>query len=87
MKTRGLSIELQPLDNSRLANLCGALDENLRQIEMAYDVTLTRRGAHCRIDGDAAPARLAAAALKHFYVHAQAPLSIDDIQLGLVELR
>ena len=87
MKTRGLSIELQPLDNSRLANLCGALDENLRQIEMAYDVTLTRRGAHCRIDGDAAQARLAAAALKHFYVHAQAPLSIDDIQLGLVELR
>jgi len=87
MNTRGLSIELQPLDNSRLANLCGVLDENLRQIEMAYDVTLTRRGAHCRIAGDPLQARLAAAALKHFYTHAEASLSVDDIQLGLVELR
>ena len=87
MKNRTLTIELQPLDNGRLANLCGALDENLRQIEMAYDVTLTRRGEHCRIAGDPAQARLAAAALKHFYAQAEAPLSIDDIQLGLVELR
>jgi phosphate starvation-inducible protein PhoH and related proteins len=87
LKTKGLSIELQPLDNARLANLCGALDENLRQIEMAFDVTVARRGAHCRIDGDAAQARLAAAALRHFYVHAEASLSVDDIQLGLVELR
>jgi len=87
MKTKGLAIELQPLDNSRLANFCGALDENLRQIEMAFDVTIARRGAHCRIAGDPAVARLAAAALKHFYAHAVAPLSVDDIQLGLVELR
>ena len=84
---RSLVLTLRPPDNVRLANLCGALDENLRQIEMAYDVTLTRRGEHCRIDGDPAQARLAAAALKHFHVRADAPLSIDDIQLGLVELR
>jgi phosphate starvation-inducible PhoH-like protein len=87
LKSKSLSIELQPLDNSRLANLCGTLDENLRQIEMAYDVTLIRRGEHCRIDGDPAQARLAAAALRHFYVHAEGALSVDDIQLGLIELR
>ncbi|MBS3935039.1 MAG: PhoH family protein [Sulfuritalea sp.] len=86
-KARGLALTLRPPDNARLANLCGALDENLRQIEMAYDVTLARRGGHCRIDGDPAQARLAVAALRHFYVCADEPLTIDDIQLGLIELR
>jgi phosphate starvation-inducible PhoH-like protein len=33
----------QPLDNNRLANLCGPLDENLRQISAALDVTIFRR--------------------------------------------
>ena len=32
-----LSILLEPADNQRLANLCGILDENLRQIEAALD--------------------------------------------------
>jgi phosphate starvation-inducible PhoH-like protein len=84
---RSLSVELQPVDNVRLANLCGALDENLRQIELAFDVQLTRRGEHCRIAGEPAQARQAAAALKHFYALAATPLSVDDIQLGLIELR
>jgi phosphate starvation-inducible PhoH-like protein len=88
MKTaRPLTLTLTPLDNVRLANLCGALDENLRQIETAYDVTIGRRGEHCRIAGDPAQARRAAAALQHFYELAKEALSVDDIQLGLVELR
>jgi phosphate starvation-inducible PhoH-like protein len=87
LKAKSLSVSFEPLDNAQLANLCGALDENLRQIEMAYDVTVARRGEHCRIDGEPPQARLAATALKHFYALAAAPLSIDDIQLGLIELR
>jgi phosphate starvation-inducible PhoH-like protein len=87
LKAKSLSVAFEPLDNVRLASLCGTLDENLRQIEMAYDVTLARRGEHCRIDGDPVQARLAAAALRHFYEQAGTPLSIDDIQLGLIELR
>ncbi len=79
---------LAPLDNERLANLCGPLDENLRQIETAFDVTIARRGEHCRVTGDPAqtPAggRGAAALLR---LGGDQPLSIDDIQLGLVELR
>ena len=51
MKLRPLDIALEPLDNERLANLCGALDENLRQIETAYDVVLARRGERFRGSG------------------------------------
>ncbi len=88
MKARGINLTLDaPADNLRLANLCGTLDENLRQIETAYDVTIARRGEHFRIDGALAQARLAATALRHFYELAKTPLSVDDIQLGLIELR
>ena len=87
MKTKACELTLEPVDNDRLANLCGPLDENLRQIETAFDITIGRRGEHCRLSGDPARARLAAQALEHFYEVAKQPLSIDDIQLGLVELR
>ena len=44
-------------DNARLANLCGPLDENLRQIEQALDVTLSRRGHRIAIRGRGASSR------------------------------
>ncbi|MGE5467474.1 MAG: PhoH family protein [Ignavibacteria bacterium] len=84
---RPLDVNLQPADNERLANFCGPLDENLRQIETAYDVTISRRGERLRISGEHAQARLAQQALQHFYELSTEPLSIDEIQLGLVELR
>jgi len=85
-KPKPLDIALAPLDNARLQNLCGALDENLRQIEAAFDVTINRRGQHCRISGELAQSRLAATALQHFYEQASEPLSIDELQLGLIEI-
>jgi phosphate starvation-inducible protein PhoH and related proteins len=72
-------------DNARLANLCGPLDENLRQIEQALDVTLQRRGYRIAIRGRGA--KLALGALENFYNRAREPLSVDDIQLALVEAR
>jgi phosphate starvation-inducible PhoH-like protein len=72
-------------DNARLANLCGPLDENLRQIEQALDVTLQRRGHRITIRGRGA--KIAMAALENFYNRAREPLSVDDIQLALVESR
>jgi phosphate starvation-inducible PhoH-like protein len=87
VKTKPFDITLTPLDNERLANFCGPLDEHLRQIETAFDITIGRRGEHCRLSGDAAKVRLAAEAMQHFYAAAKQPLSVEDIQLGLVELR
>ncbi|HKW81463.1 MAG TPA: PhoH family protein [Casimicrobiaceae bacterium] len=87
MKPQTLDVELAPVDNRALANLCGALDANLRQIEAALDVSIARRGAAFSVRGMPAQARQAAAALERFYADAAAPLSVDDIQLGLIELR
>jgi phosphate starvation-inducible PhoH-like protein len=71
------------VDNQRLANLCGALDENLRQIEAALDVNISRRGERFTVSGQ--QVRTAAQLLKDFYARARQPLSLDDVQLGLVE--
>jgi phosphate starvation-inducible PhoH-like protein len=79
-------LELSPLDNRALANLCGALDANLRQIEAALDVTIARRGASFTLRGAAPQIERAATALERFYTQAKEPLTVDDIQLGLIEL-
>ena len=86
MKPQTVDLELSPLDNHALANLCGALDANLRQVESALDVTIARRGATFTLRGAAPQIERAAAALERFYVQAKEPLTVDDIQLGLVEI-
>ena len=85
-RSRSLEVNFSPVDNARLANLCGALDENLRQIETAYDITIARRGEHFRVTGTTDKARLGIAALERFYAQADAPVNIDDIQLGVIEI-
>jgi phosphate starvation-inducible PhoH-like protein len=74
-------------DNRRLANLCGALDANLRQIEEAYDVRISRRADQFAIEGAAPKTRQAVRALEFFHARAGNPLSAEQLQLGLVELR
>jgi phosphate starvation-inducible protein PhoH and related proteins len=87
LKPHSAELTLAPLDNRALANLCGSLDANLRQIEAALDVTIARRGATFTLHGARAGVERAAAALHRFYAQAQDPLTVDDVQLGLVELR
>ena len=86
MKPQTVELELSPVDNRALANLCGALDANLRQVEAALDVTIARRGAALTLRGASPQVEQAATALQRFYAHAGEPLSVDDIQLGLIEL-
>src|SRR5438552_14575485 len=84
MRAKPVEVRLDPVDNQRLARLCGALDENLRQIESALDVTIARRGAKFSVRGE--KANRAAQALEHFYHRATGDLTLDDVQLGLTEL-
>jgi phosphate starvation-inducible PhoH-like protein len=86
MPSKALEVQLDPVDNRRLARLCGALDANLRQIESALDVSIARRGGRFTVRGQPQQAERAARALEHFYAKAAADLSLDDVQLGLTEL-
>ena len=81
-----MEITLSPEDNARLNNLCGALDENIKQIETALEVDINRRGSTFNISGKLDNTRLAAQLLENFYVRAKKPLELEDIQLGLVEI-
>ncbi len=83
---RPLEVRFDPVDNHRLARLCGALEANLRQIESAFDVAIARRGARFSVRGEPRQAARAARALEHFYSKATDELTIDDLQLGLTEL-
>ena len=80
-----MEISFTPVDNQRLANLCGALDENLRQVETALDVNIARRGERFSISGKPAKAKLAAKVLERFYERSAETLSLEDVQLGLIE--
>ena len=59
-----VEISFTPVDNQRLANLCGALDENLRQIETALDVNIARRGERFAMQRRAGAGALAAKLLR-----------------------
>jgi phosphate starvation-inducible PhoH-like protein len=85
--TRPLEFTPEAADNQRLANLCGALDQNLRQIEEVFDVRVTRRGTKFTVEGPPGAAKRALSALRHFAALAERPLTLDDIQLGLVEMK
>ncbi len=71
-------------DNARLANLCGPLDENLRQIASALDVNIIRRNDRFTVTGT--QAHRAIEMLEYFYGLANKDVSVNDIQLALVEV-
>lgn len=86
MKPKPVELTFSPVDNQRLANLCGALDENLKQIENALDVVISHRGERFSLNGSESQTQLAAHALKNFYRQSRHHLSVEQIQLGLIEI-
>jgi phosphate starvation-inducible PhoH-like protein len=78
------------VDNDDLANVTGPLDVNLRQVETEFDVAIARRGHQFRVEGSAESAQAAVKLLEHFLRRAHQsgrPVSVDDIQLYVVEQR
>ena len=74
-----------PLDNARLAHLCGSLDEHLRSIESAFGVRISRRNESFRIEGPKAGAERAVALLQSLYGRARRPIPAETLQLALAE--
>jgi len=85
LKHKPVELRFTPVDNQRLANLCGVLDENIRQIEAALEVTIARRGERFSLQGDAGNTARAAQALRDFYAESSKALSLEAVQLALVE--
>jgi phosphate starvation-inducible protein PhoH and related proteins len=86
LKSRPVEFSFNPVDNDRLANLCGPLDENLRQIGTALDVSISRRGETFYVDGSGEQTAKAQEVLTRFYEQSARHLTVEDIQLGLVEV-
>jgi phosphate starvation-inducible PhoH-like protein len=74
-----------PLDNNRLAHLCGSMDSHLRDIETAFDVTISRRNESFRIEGGKAQTERAVSLLQSLYDRAARPIDAESLQLLLVE--
>ena len=74
-----------PPDNARLAHLCGSLDEHLRSIESALDVSITRRNESFRVEGGKRQTERAVALLQSLYDRARRPIPAEQVQLALVE--
>ncbi|MFZ2652794.1 MAG: PhoH family protein [Burkholderiaceae bacterium] len=74
-----------PPDNTRIANLCGGLDEHLRSIEAALEVDISRRNASFRVEGAKPRAERAVVLLQSLYDRARRPISAEQLQLVLVQ--
>jgi len=80
--SRELSFE--PVDNTRLANFVGPLDENLRHVEGRLGVEIRRRGGRLQIDGEAGAVAVAAQVLTTMFdLSATEDLSPDSVHLCL----
>jgi phosphate starvation-inducible PhoH-like protein len=81
-----LDLALESPVNERLANLCGPLDEHLRQIERRLGVEVNNRGGSFRIIGAPRSVDVAGRLLRELYaVTANERLSAEKIHLFLQE--
>jgi phosphate starvation-inducible PhoH-like protein len=70
-----------PLNNTRLAHLCGPMDEHLRTIEEALQVKIARRQEHFRVEGPKAKAQRALDVLQALYETAGRAIPRERVQL------
>ena len=74
-----------PADSRRLAHLCGPLDQNLRRIEAALQVTLARRGEQFRIEGARDAIERTVVLLDNLVAMAQHPIGERRLQMALLD--
>ena len=77
--------QFTPVDNHRLAHLCGMLDEHLRQIEAALGLKISRRHEQFRIEGPKAAAERGLTLLNALYERARRAIPPETLQLALAE--
>ena len=75
----------EPVDNERLASMCGVLDEQLRRIEEALPVTIRHRRGSFEIEGRKGDAQRALGVLEQLHDRSPKALSPQAVQLLLTE--
>lgn len=72
-----------PLNNTRLSNLCGAMDEHLRTIETALEIRIAHRHEQFKVEGRKTPTQRGMDVLQALYEMATKPISPATVQLML----
>ncbi len=91
-KLTTVHLDLVPEDTRRLAILCGAFDDNIKQIERRLGVEIVYKNAHFQIVGEHRYAQACVDLLKDLYIETQtvkgkaAELSAEDVHLALQAL-
>ena len=80
-----LTHQFDEIDNRQLAHVCGELDAHLSAVASRLGVRVLRRGEQFRIEGPAAQARRAAAALDQLRALASQPIAAQAVELILVQ--
>ena len=81
-----LEILLEPLDNERLRNVCGQLDEHLRQVERRLGIEINNRGNSFQLLGDVKAIEAGSEVLQGLYrATAEEDLSPARVHLFLQE--
>ena len=76
----------EPVDNVRLANMCGALDINLKEMGKELSIKIIRRGETFTLSGDSTTIQIGSDTLALLYKSSRRPLDTEDVQLGIVEI-
>ena len=79
-----LTFTLANSDNKKLANLCGPLDENIKQIATGFEISIQRQGSNFSLNGEDEKIKLASQFIESLYLRSTKSISAEDIQLGLV---
>ncbi len=74
-----ISLELEPADTERLANLCGQFDQHLKQIESRLSVDVYCRGSLFTVQGELRQARAASRLLKQLYTLSESELLTPEV--------
>jgi phosphate starvation-inducible protein PhoH and related proteins len=79
-------VVFEPVDNARLSNLVGPMDENLRQVASRLGVDIRRRGNRVQISGEERAASSAERVLRELFALADSEaLSPDRVHILLQE--
>ncbi len=79
-------VSLSPNDHQRMANLCGHLDEHLRQIENRLEIRLKSRGSHFQLAGSAQAMDIGRRVLEELYALTEAEtLDPERVHMSLQE--